>query len=129
MPALHPGRRVEFAVDDRRSAGGDRLGQRRTQLGRCGDVISLAAERLCEQLVARPRVEHGRRRIVPGWRFVAAVDTAVVEDDDGHRQPEKPNALSPSIATTGFLHEKPCGAELVEVLVVTPLQIHHRPIA
>jgi hypothetical protein len=30
---------------------------------------------------------------VPGWRFVAAVDTAIVEDDDGHRQPVAADGL------------------------------------
>jgi hypothetical protein len=34
-----------------------------------------------------------RRRIVPGWRFVAAVDTAIVGDDDGHRQPVTADGL------------------------------------
>ncbi len=55
--------------------------QCRPQLGGSGDVITHAAECLCDQLVTRSGVQDGRRGIVAEG-LVAAIYPAVVEDDD-----------------------------------------------
>src|SRR5207244_6309153 len=76
--------RIDHGVDQRRLAGGERLGQRPGQARRVLAMVAPAAERLDDPLVAGVAQEAGRR-IRPVGR-VAAIDAVVVEDDRRHRQ-------------------------------------------
>src|ERR1700733_1880416 len=102
MTALGPGSRINDAVDNCRLSRCESIGESLGKALRIGYVMACAAESLDEFVIARGLHEDHRCRIYSSAtvHVIAAVDTAVVEDDDDNRKRIAANGLDLHAAET-----------------------------